>query len=67
MEKCGSRCHSTTSFSENVELAETSYEIYVGSFYHFLSGEGVTFSSKGNSANFSSKNGKMTFSGKSII
>ena len=24
--KCGSRCHSTTSFSENVEVAETSYQ-----------------------------------------
>ena len=47
MEKCGSRRHSTTSFSENVEVAETSYEIYVRSFYHFLSGEGVTFSTKG--------------------
>ena len=25
--KCGSRCHSSTNFSENVEVAETSYQM----------------------------------------
>ena len=37
--KSGSRRHSTTSFSENVEVAETSYQMFT----------------EGNSANFSSE------------
>ena len=52
--KRGSRRHSTTSFSENVEVAETSYQML-----EVLSicdrGEGVTSSTKGNSAKFSSE------------
>ena len=37
--KSGSRRHSTTSFGENVEVAETSYQVFT----------------KGNSANFPSE------------
>ena len=43
----------TTSFSEDVEVAETSYQMW--KFYHFAMGEGVTSFTKGNNANFSSE------------
>ena len=46
--------YSATSFSENVEVAETSYQMLV--VLSFLrSGEGMTSFTKGNSANFSSE------------
>ena len=55
--KRGSRRHSTTSFSENVVVAETSYQMFmnVRRFIILRSGEGVTSFTKGNSANFSSE------------
>ena len=52
--KSGSRRHSTTSFSENVEVAETSYQM-LQVLSLFGSGEGVTSFTKGNRANFSSE------------
>ena len=52
--KRGNRRHSTTSFSENVEVAETSYQM-LEVLSSCESGEGVTSFTKGNSANFSSE------------
>ena len=52
--KRGSRRPSTTSFSENVEVAETSYQI-VRSFITLRSGEDVTSFTRVDSANFSSE------------
>ena len=42
-------------FSENVEVGKTSYQLLEVQFIILRSGEGVTSSSKGNSANFSSE------------
>ena len=54
--KRGSRRHSTTSFSENVETGENKISnINVRSFIILRSGEGVTSFTKGNSANFSTE------------
>ena len=63
--KCGSRRHSTTSFSENVEVAETSYQM-LRSLIILRTGVGVTSFTKGKSYNSSSEKGKMKLSGKSI-
>ena len=52
--KRGSRRHSTTSFSENVETGENKIS-NVRSFIILRSGEGVTSFTKGNSANFSTE------------
>ena len=57
---------STTSFSENVEVAKTSYQI-VRSFITLRSGESVTSFAKVNGANFLVKNGNMKLSGESIF
>ena len=54
--KRGSRRHSTTSFSESVVVAGTSYQISVSNFRSFSilqSGEGSTSFNNDNSANFS--------------
>ena len=52
--KHGSRCHSTTNFSESVLLVGTSYHnFYVRSFSILQSGEGSTSFNNDNSANFS--------------
>ena len=45
--------HSSTSFSENVEVADTGYENNIRIFIILQSGEDVTSFTKGNSANFS--------------
>ena len=50
--------HSTISFSENVAVVETSYQINVKSFIILWSGEGLISSNKGNSANFSGEKKK---------
>ena len=55
MQKRDISCHSTMSFSENVAVAETSYQNNVRSFILLRSGEGLISSNKGNSANFSGK------------
>ena len=51
-------CHSTMSFSENVAVAETSYQNNVRSFIILRSGEGLISSNKDNSTNFSGKKKK---------
>ena len=51
-------CHSTMSFSENVAVAETSYQNNVTSFIILRSGEGLISSNKDNSTNFSGKKKK---------
>ena len=66
MGKRGSRRHSATSFSENVEVAETSYQ-NVSSFIILRLGEGITSFTTGNSGNFSSENSKMKLSGEFIF
>ena len=58
MRKRDTSCHSTMSFSENVPVAETSYQNNVRSFIILRSGEGLISSNKGNSANFSGKKKK---------
>ena len=50
--KCGSRRHSTTSFSENVEVAETSYQMLEVLAFILPSGEGLTSFSINNRTNF---------------
>ena len=42
-------------FSENVEVGKTSYQLLEVQFTILRLGEGVTSSTKGNSANFSSE------------
>ena len=42
-------------FSENVEVGKTNYQLLEVQFIILRSGEGVTSSTKGNSANFSSE------------
>ena len=51
--KRGSRRHSTTRFSESVEVAETRYQNNVRSFSIVQSGEGITSFNNDNSANVS--------------
>ena len=50
--KRDSRRHSITIFSENVVVAETSYQMYKGSFISLLSGDGLTSFSINNRTNF---------------
>ena len=50
--KRDSRCHSTTSFAENVVVTKTSYQMLQAKFYNFRLGEGLN-SLKSNSANSS--------------
>ena len=47
------RHHSTTSFSENVVVVETSYQMLEVFFLFLRSGEGLTSFNLDNSANFS--------------
>ena len=64
--KRGSRRHSTTSFSENVEVAETGYEML--EVLSFCDQERVQPSSlKVTVLTFLVKNGKMKLSGESIF
>ena len=68
--KRGSRRHSTTSFSESVVVAGTSYQISVSnvrSFSILQSGEGSTSFNNDNSANFSGEKSTMKISGVSIF
>ena len=60
-------CHSTMSFSENVAVAETSYQNNVRSFIILRSGEGLTSSNEDNSVNFSCEKRTMKHSGVSIF
>ena len=59
------RRHSTTSFSENVVVAKTSYRNVRS--YHLRSGEGLTSFNKNNRANFSGEKSEMKLSGVSIF
>ena len=64
--KSGSRRHSTTSFSENVEVAETSYQML--EVLSFCDRERVQPPSlKVTVLTFLVKNGKMKLSGESIF
>ena len=64
--KCGSRRHSTTSFSENVEVAETSYQMLeVLSFCHQERVQPPSL--KVTVLTFRVKNSEMKLSGKSIF
>ena len=59
--KSGSRRHSCKSFSENVVLAETSYQMF-DCLILLRSGESLFSSNKDNSANFSGKKWKVQWS-----
>ena len=48
---CVSHCHSTTSFSENVVVAVTSYQI-LEFFNHFATGKGLKLLKNNNRTNF---------------
>ena len=64
--KRGSRRHSTTSLSENVELAETSYQML--EVLSFCDRKGASSPSlKITALTFLVKNGKMKLSGESIL
>ena len=55
--KCETRRHSTTNFSENIAVAQTSYR-KVRSFIILRSGKGLTSFNKNNRANFSGEKKK---------
>ena len=64
--KRGSRRHSTTSFSESVVEAGTTYQL-LRSFSILQSGEGSTSFNNDNSANFSGEKSTMKISGVSTF
>ena len=61
-----SRRHSTSSFSENVVVVETTYQILEVVFLHLRLGDGLTSFIENNSANFSGEISASKLSGMSI-